>query len=103
MVDEEIFLQPNFVTRVADGAPISTLAALNLNWKEKFVASFNFEMDASVGGFFGFRFFENFLAGYSYDLSVLDLGKYNGGIHTFMLNYRVGDYWSKKRCACFTF
>lgn len=102
-LDEEIFLQPNFITRVTDGAPISTLVALNLNWKDKFVTSLNFEMDVSVGGFAGFRFFENFLAGYSYDISVNDFGRYNGGVHTFLLNYRLGDYWSKKKCACFTF
>jgi type IX secretion system PorP/SprF family membrane protein len=103
MVDDEIFLQPNFVTRFADGAPVSTLVAMNLNWKDKLITSLNFEMDVSVGGFVGFRFLENFLAGYSYDVSVNDFGKYNGGIHTFLLNYRLGDYWSKKKCACFTF
>jgi len=102
-LDDEIFLQPNFVTRVADGAPISTLVALNLNWKDKFITSLNFEMDTSVGAFAGFRFFENFLAGYSYDISVNDFGRYNGGVHTFIVNYRLGDYWSKKKCACFTF
>jgi type IX secretion system PorP/SprF family membrane protein len=102
-VDEEIFLQPNFVTRLADGAPASTLAALNLNWKDKFITSLNFEMDVSVGAFAGFRFFENFLAGYAYDISVNDFGRYNGGVHTFIINYRLGDYWSKKKCACFTF
>lgn len=103
MVDEEIFLQPNFVTRLADGAPTSTLVALNLNWKDKFITSINFEMDVSVGAFAGFRFFDNFFGGYSYDISVNDFGKYNGGVHTFLLNYRIGDYWSKKKCSCFTF
>jgi type IX secretion system PorP/SprF family membrane protein len=103
IVDDEIFFQPNFVTRIADGAPISTLVALNLNWKDKLITSLNFEMDVSIGGFVGFRFFKNFLAGYSYDISVNDFGRYNGGIHTFLLNYRLGDYWSKKRCSCFTF
>jgi type IX secretion system PorP/SprF family membrane protein len=102
-LDDEIFLQPNFVTRLADGAPVSTLVALNLNWKDKFITSLNFEMDTSVGAFAGFRFFENFLAGYSYDISVNDFGRYNGGVHTFIVNYRLGDYWSKKKCACFTF
>jgi type IX secretion system PorP/SprF family membrane protein len=103
MVDDEIFLQPNFVTRVADGSPTSTLVAMNLNWKDKLVTSLNFEMDVSVGAYVGFRFFENFLAGYSYDISVNDFGKYNGGVHTFLLNYRLGDYWSSKKCSCFTF
>jgi len=102
-LDDEIFLQPNFVTRLADGAPVSTLVALNLNWKDKFITSLNFEMDTSVGAFAGFRFFENFLAGYSYDISVNDFGRYNGGVHTFIVNYRLSDYWSKKKCACFTF
>ncbi|MFC6875716.1 type IX secretion system membrane protein PorP/SprF [Flavobacterium myungsuense] len=103
IVDDEIFLKPNFVTRITDGAPISTLIALNLDWKDKLVTSLNFEMNASIGGFVGFRFFENFLAGYSYDLSVNDFSKYNGGVHTFIVTYRLGDYWSKKKCSCFTF
>ena len=103
MVDDEIFLHPNFVTRIAEGAPTATLVALNLNWKDKLITSLNFEVDVSVGAFVGFRFFENFLAGYSYDIGVNDFGKYNGGIHTFMLSYRLDDYWSKKKCSCFIF
>ncbi len=103
LVDDEVYLQPNFVTRLADGAPISTLVAINLNWKDKLITSLNFEIESTVGGFVGFRFFENFFGGYAYDTSINDFRKYNGGIHTFLINFRLGDYWSKKRCACFTF
>lgn len=102
-LDNEIYIQPNFITRVTNGAPVETLLSINLNWQNNFFAGINFEMDVSVGGFAAFRFFENFVGGYTYDIGVNDFGKYNGGVHTIILSYRIEDYWSKKKCSCFTF
>ena len=102
-LDDEVLLKPTIMTRVVKGAPISTLYAINLDWKEKIYGSLNFELDSSIGAFAGFRFLEKFMVGYSYDISVNKFSNYNGGIHSIFLNYRLEDFWKRERCSCNTF
>lgn len=102
-LDDEVFLKPTILTRIVKGAPLSTLYAVNLNWKEKFYASLNFQFDSSIGIFSGVRFMEKFMVGYSYDISVNKFSDYNGGIHSIFLNYRLEDFWKRERCSCNTF
>lgn len=102
-LDDEVMLKPTIMTRIVKGAPISTLCAVNLDWKQKFYGSLNFELDSSIGVFTGFRFTERFMVGYSYDISVNKFSNYNGGIHSMFLNYRLEDFWQRERCSCNTF
>lgn len=102
-LDDEIYLQPSIMSRLVKGAPMSTLYSINLNWKEKFYANANFELDVSAGFFTGYRFLEKYMVGYSYDISVNKFANYNNGTHSFFINYRLQDYWKRDRCSCNTF
>ena len=101
-LENEIYMQPNFISRITEGAPISTLVALSINWKEKLMGSINFETKVSMGGFVGFRFIKNFMIGYSYDISLNNFSKNNDGIHTVLINYRLKNIWGIKQCSCYT-
>jgi type IX secretion system PorP/SprF family membrane protein len=97
------YFQPMLLTRVAKGAPVNSLFAGTFEWNEKLYASLNMDLKATIGGFFGLRVYESFFVGYSYDTSINSFRNSNDGIHTFFLNFRLEDYWQRKRCGCYTF
>jgi type IX secretion system PorP/SprF family membrane protein len=95
----DITLTPAALVRVTEGAPISVLTSLNLNWYEKYIASLNFDYNSSVGLLFGVRLFDNFKVGYAYDQSITKFSRYNNGTHTFLLTYTLLNENSEK-CSC---
>ncbi|MDR7371485.1 type IX secretion system membrane protein PorP/SprF [Flavobacterium aquidurense] len=95
----DVSLTPAALIRVTEGAPISVLTSLNLNWYEKYIASLNFDYNSSVGLLFGVRVFDNFKVGYSYDQSITKFSRYNNGTHTFLLTYTLLNENSEK-CSC---
>lgn len=102
-IQNELFIQPNILLRVVNGAPTNTLFAGTLNWQEKFYGSLNVDLNSSLGGFAGFRVNEKYLLGYSYDTSITNFSNSNGGIHSFFLNIRLDDFWQRERCGCYSF
>ena len=102
-LDQDIYLQPSILARVVKGAPVNTLIATNLNWKDKFYGSVNLDLSSSVGGFAGFRVAEKFLLGYSYDSSITNFSSSNNGIHSFFLNIRLEDYSRNEPNSFYTF
>lgn len=95
----DVTLTPAALIRVTEGAPISVLTSLNLNWYDKYIASLNFDYNSSVGLLFGVRVFDNFKVGYSYDQSITKFSRYNNGTHTFLLTYTLLNENSEK-CTC---
>lgn len=98
-LDDEFTLTPSLLTRVTEGAPISLMTSLNLNWREKYMGGINFEYDSTLGAFFGISVLQNLKAGYAYDYSITKFSKYNNGIHTFFLSYTLENNDSQK-CSC---
>jgi hypothetical protein len=91
------------MTRVINGAPISVIPAVNLNWNDTIFASINYENNVSLGAFAGYRFMEKFTLGYSYDVSTNNFNRYNGGIHSLFLNFRLENWWRADTHSNFTF
>jgi type IX secretion system PorP/SprF family membrane protein len=99
----EVYLQPTVLARVANGAPYSALVSFNLDWKDKIYASANYEHNVTAGAFIGLRITDQIMAGYSYDTSITTFARYNGGIHSFMINFRAKERFRRDRCGCFTY
>lgn len=95
----DVTLTPAILARLTDGAPLSILTSLNLNWYEKYIASINFDYTSSIGFLFGVKVFNNLKVGYSYDHSINRFSRYNNGTHTFLLSYTLLNKNSKK-CTC---
>jgi hypothetical protein len=55
----------------------------------------NIQPTSSFGGFFGYRFKNNWSIGYAYDSAINNFSTESGGIHTFYLNFRIDDILSK--------
>lgn len=102
-IENNISFQPSILVRAVNGAPVNTLFAGTINWQEQFYGSLIVDLKSTIGGFAGFRISENYLIGYSYDSSITQFSNSNNGIHSFFLNFRLEDYWRRKRCGCYSF
>lgn len=100
--DENIYIQPTFLTRLVKGAPVSTLISMNFNSKNKIYASANFEFKSSIGLFAGIRIYENYLIGYAFDKSITKFNSQNNGIHSFFLNFNI-EGRDNRPCSCYSY
>jgi len=102
-LEREVYFQPTVMTRVAKGAPYSALFSFNLDWKDRIFASANYEHNVTAGAFVGLRITDQIMAGYAYDTAITTFSQYNGGIHSFMINFRAKERYRRDRCGCFTY
>jgi type IX secretion system PorP/SprF family membrane protein len=102
-IERDIYLTPSILTRIVKGSPLNTLFASTIDWEEKFYGSLNIDLNSTFGGFAGFRFDEKYMIGYSYDSSINNFSNSNGGIHSFFLNIRLENNWSREKCGCYSF
>jgi type IX secretion system PorP/SprF family membrane protein len=100
--DENIYIQPTFLTRLVKGAPISSLLSINLNIKDEIYVSTNFEFKSSIGLFAGIRIFENYLIGYAFDKSITKFNSQNNGTHSFFLNFNI-EGRDNRPCSCYSY
>lgn len=96
-LDRDIILTPSILTRITQGAPVSVLTSLNLNWRNQYLGGLNFEYNSSVGAFLGVKIFENLKIGYAYDYSINDFSKYNDGTHTLFMSFTLEN---DEKCVC---
>jgi type IX secretion system PorP/SprF family membrane protein len=97
---DDLIFTPTFLTRLTTGAPVSTLGSLNFKWREKVIGGINFEINSSVGGYFGIEALKNIHVGYAYDTSINTFIKHNSGSHTFFIKYKIMNPNSGKKCSC---
>jgi type IX secretion system PorP/SprF family membrane protein len=103
-VNKSINLRPSALVRYVEGAPIRS----EINLAALFVEKFWFGMGLKGGGnFIGskadnqltavveYNLSEKLRFGYSYDMDLQQLGKYNSGSHEVMLGYNFSMYKSK--------
>ena len=102
-LESEVYFQPTVMARVTKGAPYSALVSFNLNWKDKFYASVNYEHNVTAGAFVGLRITDQIMAGYAYDTSITSFAQYNGGIHSFMISFRARERYRRDPCGYFTY
>lgn len=98
-IERDITLTPALLDRVTAGAPISVMTSLNLNWRNKYLASVNFDYNSSVGAFLGIQLIDDLKVGYAYDISTNKFSNYNNGSHTFFISYTLLNENSEK-CTC---
>lgn len=60
-------------------------------WNKTFWGALAYRYQESVGVLIGYRYEEQLLFGYSYDIGISTLRKYNTGTHEIMIGYRFND------------
>lgn len=98
-LERDVTLTPALLARITAGAPISVLTSLNLNLRNKYLASVNFDYNSSVGLFAGIQIIDDLKIGYAYDIATTKFSNYNNGSHTFFLSYTLLNENSEK-CTC---
>jgi len=93
-VNYNVFVTPNILTRVTSGAPISSLYAVNIDYKNKLFGSVNVQPSSSLGFFSGYRFKNNISIGYAFDYSLNQLSNYINGCHSLYVNFKLEDLFS---------
>ena len=82
---DNLKLKPSTMIRGTNGAPLSVDLSGNLLWEEKFELGISYRLDKSFSGMVGFLINDDMRIGYSYDMSVSNIGNFNSGSHELML------------------
>lgn len=93
-INHDIFITPNFLTRVTSGAPVSTLLAVNIDYHKKLLGSLNIQPSTSLGVFLGYKFKNNITLGYAFDYSLNQFSRYNTGSSGLYINFKLEDLLS---------
>ncbi len=102
-VDDEVFIQPNILSNITPGAPVSHLLSVNMDYQKTMFGSLNYQPNASLGFLFGYRFENNISVGYAYDYSLLQYTSSNAGSHTFYINFLIDELISSPHYGFGTF
>jgi type IX secretion system PorP/SprF family membrane protein len=82
-----IDLIPSFVVKAVQDAPLSIDINANVMFYETFWIGLGYRVgDAAIANIM-YHFTSKFRAGYAYDFTLSELGKYTSGSHEIMLNY----------------
>jgi len=100
-VDDIITINPNIMARKLTGAPASYLASVIADFSSNAFIGFNWEYNSSVGLLGGFRFAEQFKAGYAYDFPTNSLGRYTRGSHTLFVSFNMDRFKRASNMPCF--
>jgi len=88
--------KPSILTNYIMSAPISLTINTNFLFYDKFWLGAMYRIGDSFGGLFQLQVNDQLKVGYSYDLSINQLGAYNSGTHEIMLSYDF-DFGKRKR------
>ncbi len=98
---EDLTLKPSILSRVVKGAPVALDIAANFAYQDKFRFGVSYRWDAAITGVVGISFLRDFQAGYAYDYSITELGKYAPSSHQFYLKYVFKRPEDRRReCNC---
>jgi len=89
------------MARKLTGTPASYLASVIADFSGNAFFGFNWEYNSSVGLLGGFRFAEQFKAGYAYDFPTNSLGRYTRGSHTLFVSFNMERFKRASNMPCF--
>lgn len=95
-IGEDLKLKPALLTKAVAGAPITADISLNALIKEQFTVGAGYRYNDAVSILLGYTFKNMLFLGYSYDINVTKLRKYNSGSHDIMIKYNL---WEKNAVA----
>ncbi len=86
-MSDDVKMKPAVLVKVVSGAPSSTDINLSFLIKEKIWAGANLRLKDSFGITLQYYFNNKLKAGYAYDFTTTNVGKYNSGTHEIMMSY----------------
>lgn len=89
-LNDKLKFKPAFMAKGVSGAPLAVDVTANFLVNNFFEAGVGYRLDDSVSGLVNFYITPTLRAGYSYDYTLSNLGKYNSGTHEIFLLFDLG-------------
>lgn len=89
VVNEDFQLKTNGMIRWVSGAPVSYDMTVMGGFKEKFWLGAMYRIDDAYGMLLKFQPSSKMTIGYSYDITISELGAFNSGTHEIMFSYNI--------------
>lgn len=84
-----VILQPSFLIRAQEGAPLSADFNLNVIFDEIISIGSSYRSGDGAILLVNYKLSEKFYIGYSYDWTTSDIHRFSKGTHEIMINYRT--------------
>ncbi len=88
-IAENVKFMPSTLVRFQERAPLSLDLNLMTVLYDAVAFGLSYRLGDSVVGLFEVQINENFHAGYAYDFTTSEVGRFSNGTHEIMINYRI--------------
>ena len=88
-IGNDIYLMPSVVARLASPLPVSYDLSVRIDYKDIFFGGLTFRNQDAVAILAGVIYNDTFEFGYSYDVTISELGSYSSGSHELILGLRL--------------
>jgi type IX secretion system PorP/SprF family membrane protein len=90
-IDEDWLIEPSLMIKGTAPKELSFDITARVEWKKMLWAGVSYRYEDAVGILLGYSFDDILFFGYSYDIGISELSKYNTGSHEIMIGYRFND------------
>lgn len=90
-IDEDWLIEPSLMLKGTAPKEISIDITARVEWQKMLWAGVSYRTHDAVGVLLGYSFDETLFFGYSYDIGISELSKYNTGSHEVMIGYRFNE------------
>ena len=90
-IDEDWLIEPSLMVKGTAPKELSFDITARVEWQKMLWAGVSYRYKDAVGILLGYSFDEMLFFGYSYDIGISELSKYNTGSHEIMIGYRFND------------
>lgn len=87
-INDELGVEPSLLVKSVGGAPISADINANVQWKDMVAAGFSYRTGDALAFLVRYKYQDQIVVGYSYDMRISNLATYSGAAHEVILSYR---------------
>ncbi len=96
--DRDWTIIPSGVIRTVENAPVQWDISVKAEYQNKLWGGISYRNEESVYALVGFRIWNSFSVGYSYDYPISEFSNNQSGSHEIVLSYRI--FGGSNKCGC---
>ena len=90
-IDDNWMIEPSLMVKGTAPKQLSFDLTARVEWQRMLWAGVSYRNQDAIGILLGYSFDETLFFGYSYDIGISELSKYNTGSHEIMIGYRFNN------------
>ncbi|MEZ5069401.1 MAG: type IX secretion system membrane protein PorP/SprF [Bacteroidales bacterium] len=90
-INDDWMVEPSVMIKGTAPKELSFDLTARAEWQRMFWGALAYRLKESVGVLIGYNYEDTLLFGYSYDIGISSLRKYNSGTHEIMIGYRFNE------------